>query len=286
MSIRIVSDSSADLLCLEGADFVSVPMHVVTDERDFCDDAKLDTVEMLSYMESYSGKSGSACPGVGDYLLAFGDAEEIFCVTITSGLSGSYNAARAAAMQYEEAHEGRRVFVIDTRSTGPESTLIIEKLQKMIGEGLTFEVIVSEIERYCRRTHLIFCLQSLHNLAANGRANPVVAKLAGFLGIRVIGRASEKGELEMLTKSRGGERAIADIIKHMKDNGYRGGRVRIHHAENPRAAMVLKKRLLSEFEGAQITVSRTRGLCSFYAERGGLLVGFEGARKKQEKKND
>ncbi len=283
MSMKIVADSSADLFKLDDVDFVSVAMRVVTDERDFSDNENLNTLEMMEYMEKYTGKSGSACPGVGDYLLAFGEAEEIFCVTITSGLSGSFNAARAAAMQYEEAHEGRRVYVIDTKSTGPESALIVMKLRDMIQSGLSFDVIVYEIEKYRRHTHLIFCLQSLHNLAANGRANPVVAKLAGFLGIRVIGQASLAGELEMLCKSRGGERAIADIIKHMKENGYRGGAVRIHHAENPRAALVLKKRLLAEFEGAQITLSRTHGLCSFYAERGGLLVGFEGARKRQEK---
>ena len=283
MAMKIVADSSADLFKLEEVPFTSVPMRVVTDERDFCDNEHLDTLEMMEYMEKYTGKSGSACPGVGDYLLAFGDAEEIFCVTITSGLSGSYNAARAAALQYEEEHEGRRVCVIDTKSTGPESALIVLKLQEMIKSGLSFDVISYEIGRYCRRTHLIFCLQSLHNLAANGRANPVVAKVAGFLGIRVIGRASIAGELETLCKSRGGERAIADIIKHMKENGYAGGAVRIHHAENPRAAIVLKKRLLAEFEGAQITIARTHGLCSFYAERGGLLVGFEGAKKRVDK---
>ena len=283
MSMKIVADSSADLFKLDGVDFASVPMRVVTAERDFCDNEKLDVIEMMEYMEKYTGKSGSACPGIGDYLLAFGDAEEIFCVTITSGLSGSYNAARLAASQYEQEHEGRRVCVIDTRSAGPECALIVMQLKDMIEKGLSFDVIAYEIERYRRRTHLIFCLQSLHNLAANGRANPVVAKVAGLLGIRVVGQASPAGELEMLCKSRGGERAIADIIKHMKENGYAGGAVRIHHAENPRAALVLKKRLLAEFEGAQITIARTHGLCTFYAEKGGFLVGFEGAKKKSEK---
>lgn len=283
MSMKIVADSSADLFKLEEVPFASVPMRVVTDERDFCDNEKLNTLEMMDYMEKYTGKSGSACPGMGDYLLAFGEADEIFCVTITSGLSGSYNAARAAALQYEEENPGRRVCVIDTKSTGPEMALIIMKLQDMIKHGLSFDVISYEIERYCRKTHLIFCLQSLHNLAANGRANPVVAKVAGLLGIRVVGKASTAGELEMLCKSRGGERAVADVIKHMKEEGYAGGTVRIHHAENPRAALYLKKKLLAEFEGAQITLSRTHGLCSFYTERGGLLIGFEGARKKTDK---
>ena len=279
MNFKIVADSSADLFKLEDVPFASVPMHIVTDGEDFCDDEHLDTCEMISYMEKYSGKSGSACPGIADYLTAFGESEQVFCVTITSGLSGSYNAAVAAAHQYEEEHDGSRVYVIDTKSTGPESTLIIEKLRELILQAKSFDEIVREIERYRRRTHLIFCLQSLHNLAANGRANPVVAKVAGFLGIRVIGRASIKGELEVLCKSRGGEKAIADIIKKMQENGYSGGRVRIHHAENPRAALVLKKRLLALYADAQITVARTHGLCSFYAERGGLLVGFDGEKK-------
>ena len=57
--------------------------------------------------------------------------------------------------------------------------------------------------------------------------------------------------------------------------GYNGGKVRIDHCFNSVAANVLKEKLLAKFEDADIVVGRSYGLCSFYAERGGLLVGFE-----------
>ena len=68
---------------------------------------------------------------------------------------------------------------------------------------------------------------------------------------------------------------IADIVKNMSGDGYCGGRVRIHHADNPKAAELLREKILSEYPTSDVTVAFARGLCSFYAERGGLLVGFE-----------
>ena len=284
MNIRIVADSSADMTAFEkksfgDACFESVPMRVVAGTKEFVDDGALNAGDMLDFLSHYRGKSGSACPGVGDYLEAFGEAENVFCVTITSGLSGSCNAARAAAKQYVAMHPQRRVYVIDTLSAGPECALIAERLGLCVKSGLSFEEIVSEIRRYRTRTHLAFCLESLHNLANNGRVSHVVAKLAGVLGVRIVGQASIKGELETVGKARGAEKAIDEVAALMEKNGYHGGRVRIHHCENPRAAAALKKRLLARYPEAKIVLAETRGLCSFYAERGGFLVGYEGAIK-------
>ena len=86
MKIKIVADSSANLYTLDGGvEFVSAPLTIRTDEREFVDTADLDVRDMVDYLSKYKGKSGSACPGVGDYLDAFGDADEIYCVTIRSG---------------------------------------------------------------------------------------------------------------------------------------------------------------------------------------------------------
>lgn len=280
---KIVADSSADLLTLSDVPFKSVALKIGTADFEYVDDATLDVEEMMTALEGYSGKSGSSCPSVGDYLAAFGESEQIFCVTITRGLSGSYNAAMKAASDYRAANPERRVYVIDTLSTGPECTMLIEKLQSLILADLSFDEIVDKINEYKRQTHLIFALESLKNLANNGRVNSVVAKLAGILGIRVVGQASTQGTLEISAKVRGGEKAIAEIMKVMDENGYQGGVVRIHHADNPRAALVLKKRIKALYPDATIKVKHTRGLCSFYAERGGLLVGYEGKKKTQER---
>lgn len=275
MNFKIVTDSSADMTALAAVPFASVPLTVNTAEREFVDNAELDTIAMLDYLKKYKGRSGSACPSPAAYLEAFGDAENVFCVTITSNLSGSCNSAVNAAKLYTAEHPDRRVQVIDSLSTGPENALIIEKLAELIGRGMSFDEICTEIAEYQKSTHLIFALESLHNLANNGRVNPLVAKISGVLGIRVIGKASAVGTLEITNKSRGAHGALRDIIANMKSTGYAGGRVKIHHANNPAAAEAIKARLLTDFPTATVTVGETRALCSFYAESGGVLVGFE-----------
>ena len=275
MSFKIVSDSSSDVRELSGVPFASAPLKVITDDKEYVDNNNLDVIEMLTDLKHYKGRSRSSCPSSGEYVEAFGDAENVFCITITSGLSGSCNAANVAAKQYMEEHPDRKVHVIDSLSTGPENALIIEKLRDLIIDGNDFESIKEKITDYNNHTRLIFALESMHNLANNGRVNPVVAKMAGILGIRAIGRASGEGVLEMICKSRGPVNAANDILSNMIGDGYSGGRVKIHHANNSAAAELLKGKIEEKYPDSKIEIAMAGGLCSFYAEQGGLLVGFE-----------
>ena len=129
MSFKIVFDSSADIRELSGVPFESAPLKIITDNREYVDDSSLDIIEMLSDLKQYKGRSRSSCPSSGEYVEAFGDAENIFCVTITSGLSGSFNSANVAAKNYLEEHPDRHVHIIDSLSTGAENTLLIHKLR-------------------------------------------------------------------------------------------------------------------------------------------------------------
>lgn len=276
MNYKIVSDSSSDLRELSGIDFESAPLKIITDNKEYIDDASLDVVGMLSDLKAYKGKSRSSCPNSEEYLRAFGDAENIFCITITSNLSGSFNSASIAAKQYKEAHPDCNIHVIDSLTTGPETALVIEKLRSLILEGEDFESIKEEITDYnTNHTRLLFALESMHNLANNGRVNPIVAKMAGLLGIRAIGRASDVGTLEMICKSRGPVAMVNDIFANMVGDGYKGGRVKIHHANNLSATELLISKIRENYPDAQIDVGFAGGLCSFYAEQGGLLIGFE-----------
>ena len=140
---------------------------------------------------------------------------------------------------------------------------------------MDFDAVCEEILAYKKHTHLLFSLESLANLARNGRVKPAVAAVARMLGIRVIGRASESGELEVLCKTRGEHGALERIVLEMKAGGFTNGKVHIAHCGNPEAAKRLKLMLHAVFEGAQVDVSECGGLCSYYAELGGLMVGYE-----------
>ena len=274
-TIKIVADSSANVLTMKTVPFSCAPMKVISAEREFVDSGELNLEGMLSYFSQYKGKSQTSCPNTGDWLEAFAGAEDVFVVTITSGLSGSYNSACAAKELHEAENPGSRVFVIDSLSAGPELTLILEKLEELIGQGMDFEEICREIKAYQQKTGLIFMLESLNNFAANGRVSPAVAKIAGVLGIRIVGKASDVGTLEPTDKCRGEAKSLATLLEKLKEYGMSNGKVQIAHCQNEAAANKLKEMIASSLPGVTVNIGINRGLCSYYAEKGGLLVGFE-----------
>lgn len=273
--IKIVTDSSADLLSLSRVPYAVAPMKIITAAREFVDDATLNVPEQLAFFETYKGQSKSSCPNVSDWLEAFGDAERIICITITSGLSGSYNSACMAKEIYEADLADRRVFVLDSLSAGPELTLLVDQLETWILEGRPYEEICARLAAYADRLELCFMLKSLRNFANNGRVSPAVARITGLLGICIVGRAGDEGTLEPTHKCRGESRALETLVEDMIAKGYAGGRVRVGHCRNEAAALKLRELITARYENATVFIHELRGLCSFYAEDGGVLVGFE-----------
>ena len=145
-----------------------------------------------------------------------------------------------------------------------------------MAQGLDFDEIDAQVRAYLATTRLAFSLESLENLARNGRVNPAVAKLVGVLGIRIVGRASDEGTLQQLHKCRGEKKALTAIFDEMKERGYCGGKVWIDHCLNLKAAMALKEIICNQFPDSDVRIGTCTGLCSYYAEQGGLLVGYEG----------
>lgn len=273
--MKIVSDSASNITTLKDVKFASVSIRVLTDKKEYVDDSEAGVAKMVEELAVYKGKSRTSCPAPGDWIEAFDGEDEIFVTTITSGLSGSYNSAMVAKQQYEDENPGKKVFVIDSLSAGPEIGLIIYKLRDLILAGKDFDTISKEIMEYKEKTMLSFSLENLANLANNGRVNPAIAKIVGFVGIRLVGRASIEGTLQPTDKSRGEKKALITIMNNMKKYGYIGGKVLIDHCQNPDAAAELKSMLKVEFKDADIRIGTNKALCSFYAEKGGVLVGYE-----------
>ena len=276
MSFKIVADSSANIHTIAGdAAYTTVPLKIVAG-KEFVDDAALDVAQMVEHLQNHKGKSGSSCPNVGEWLAAFGDAECVFGITITKHLSGSYNAARQAAETYMEEHPGRKAFIFDSLSTGPEMMMIAEKIRLCEAEGDDFETTKAKVLEYQNHNHTLFCLESMMNLARNGRVPMAVAKIGGMLGIRVAGDV-EGGQITPVHKPRGAKKATQVLLEMMKERGFRdGNQLRIAHCFAESQALALRDAVVAEFPNTRFTLEPTAGLCSFYAEAGGLIIGFEG----------
>lgn len=123
--------------------------------------------------------------------------------------------------------------------------------------------------------HHLCCSKAAARRPTDCRVSTALAVAASFFGIRIVGKASDKGELEPLHKCRGGKRAIGQLWECMLKSGYSGGKVRIRHSGNPNAADILAQQIKNSFPNADIKIGENRGLCSYYAEKGGIPIGFE-----------
>ena len=273
MKMKIVADSASNVYEMSAVNYASVPLKIIA-QKEYVDDKNLDVYNMAQEIKAYKGKSGTSCPNAAEWEEAFGDAEGVFCVTITSKLSGSYNSAVMAGNQYMEEHPGRKVHVVDSLSTGPHMKMIIDKLAELINAGLSFEEVKEQITEYYSHTHLLFSLESVTNLARNGRVSPAIAMAVNALGIRIVGEAVE-GQLEQRNKCRGEKRAIPLLLNNMKELGFKGSKVMIGHCYNEKGAQSLKELIFSEFPECQIEIHLNHALNCFYAELGGILVAFE-----------
>lgn len=279
MTWKIVADSGCDYRTIENLAvdtlFESVPLTIQVGDEIFIDNNQLNIDEMMEKMYATSSASKSACPSPDDYMKAFNGASNIFVVTITGTLSGSYNSAQVAKRLYLEDHPDVNIHIIDTLSAGGENDLIIKKLNLLIGQGLSYEEVIKEITAYQAKTKLLFVLSKVDNLVKNGRLSKLLGAVVGLLNIRMVGEASQDGKLELLQKARGAKKSLIAAFDELIKAGYAGGQIIIAHRNNPKFCQQFSEMVRGRFPQAVIEVIPTSGLCSFYAEENGLLMGYE-----------
>ncbi|HFU4009676.1 TPA: DegV family protein [Streptococcus suis] len=276
---KIVVDSGCDYRQLKNlapdTEFISVPLTIQVGDQAFVDDANLDIDHMMEVMEASKSAAGSACPSPQAYQAAFEGAENIIVMTITGGLSGSFNAARVARDMYLEEHPEVNIHLIDSLSAGGEMDLIVDQINRLIATGMEFEELVQAITTYQENSKLLFVLAKVDNLVKNGRLSKLVGTVVGLLNIRMVGEASSEGKLELLQKARGHKKSVTAAFEEMKKAGYNGGRIVMAHRNNAKFFQQFSELVKASFPNAIVDQVATSGLCSFYAEDGGLLMGYE-----------
>lgn len=279
MTWKIVVDTGCDFRELPDlapdTAFVRVPFTIQVGDEAFVDDLNLDIDQMMATMYASSVAAGSACPSPDAFLEAYRGADKVIVVTITGTLSGSHNSARLAKEMYLEENPNAQVHLIDSLSAGGEVDLLALEINRLIKEGLDFDALVDAITAYNAKTKLIFVLAKVDNLVKNGRLSKLVGAVVGLLNIRMVGEASSEGKLELLQKARGQKKAVTAAIEEMLKAGYQGGKVVITHRNNEKICQQLEEGLRAKFPDVSFTAVPTSGLCSFYAEEGGILMGYE-----------
>lgn len=277
MKWKIVSDSACDLrgadYTCEEAGFETVPFYLRIGDTEYEDNESLDTLGMIDAMERCPEIGSSACPPPMAWSQTFDEAENVIAVTISKGLSGSFGSASAAREMSLTKALSKKISILDSMSTGPAMAMCISHAIDWIKEGKPFEYVSEKSQELLKNTRTVFALSCFDNLVKNGRMTKFAGFVAKKLGMWGVGIALD-GRIAMKGKTRGANRVINAIIEDMRERGFRCREIVISHCHNAALAEKLRERVLEKWSNAKITILKTRGLDSFYAERGGLIVAY------------
>ncbi len=274
---KIVAGSSCDLTeeMKESLGVELVPFKVTLDGREFIDDENLDVYEMIDFMNK-SKEVKTSCPAPGDFIEAFQGERDIFVVTISKNLSGAYNAAVVARDMVLEGEENKRIHIFDSESASAGETLVTLRLKEEIDKGLTFDEIIENVNKYIKEVKTFFILESLNNLIKNGRISKTAGLIANVLNFKPIMQDNGSGSIELYEKVRGKKRAFSTLIKAIGKVGEKsdGRRLVITHVNALDIALELKESIVEKYNFKEVLVVQTAGLCSAYADDGGIVLAY------------
>jgi DegV family protein with EDD domain len=276
---RLVADSSCDLApdMFEGpeAGFATVPLRILIGDLEFVDLPSTDPIQMLEAMRHSRGPSSSSCPSPEAFAEEFRKARNCIAVTISSGLSGTYNCALQAMRMVLDDNPDHNIHVVDSRATAGVMVLLLRRLRQLIAQELSFEAVVEQIEHYRNQLRILFSLASFENLVRNGRMSRATGVLASALSIRPVATNSPQGEIVDLEKPRGEKRAIDRMVTLMGEVKDMTGRPAIiTHVNNPSAAQAMRAAIEKAYAVSGVTILRSGCLTSFYADDKGLMLSF------------
>jgi len=280
MKWNIIADSSCDLHNFSIPEneiyYSTVPFGFNIGTKTLIDDAELDTQVLLNEIVLTSEKVGTACPAPYDWYNAMGKDGNCILLTISGALSGSANSAVVAKNMILRENPDRKIAIIDTKSTGPEIVLLVYKLCDLIKSNLLFDDVIKQANEILSESRITFALSSFDNLIKAGRMPKMVGRIAKMLGIWGVGIASEQGTIVVKRKVCGKLGAIRAIIEDIETRVIYPLSVVISHCHNLEFAQRLKDKIKETWEKVVVQIIPTRGLCSYYAEQGGVIVGFWG----------
>lgn len=277
--IAIVCDTSADFSRedAEAMEIIYVPFTIDANGNNYIDNYDMDLDSLYRDMKETREPIRTGCPSPFHYKEAIekADAEECFVVTISSKLSGSYNAAASAIHAVEEENPDKKIALIDSKSASAGTTNVVAKLYEWIEEGRAFEDIHKAIKDYADEQHTFFILESMDNLIKNGRIPKLAGKAVNVLNMKPIMK-SDNGTIALHQINRGFKKSLMrlgdELIKISKEKSADLITICYSHAEDK--AEILKNRLQDEIENAKILMIQTKGLASAYADYGGIVVAL------------
>lgn len=278
MSYKIIGDSCTDLPheLKEDPHFKLVPLTLIVDDVSIVDDETFNQKKFLEMVKASPHSPKSACPSPEDYMKEFDYDGDIYVVTLSSPLSGSYNSAELAKKLYLEEHPDKKIEVIDSRSASVGQTLIAMKIKELIESKYTFEAVVDKVNSFRDGLMTKFVLESLDTLRKNGRLSGLQAIIASALNIKPVMGATLEGTICKVDQARGIVKALIQMAKSIEEDVKKPHEkiLGIAHCNNRERAEFVKAEVLKRVPFKDCFIVDTAGVSSMYANEGGIITAY------------
>ncbi len=276
MRYKIVVDSCCELPenYKKDSRFEIVPLGLEVGDYIVQDDENFNQKEFLQKVADYPQCPKSSCPSPERFREAYHDgAEEIYVVTLSSHLSGSYNSAELGRSLYSEKYGEKKIHVVDSESASCGETQLVEKIIACKDAGLGFEETVKAVETFKRKMRTYFVLDNLETLRKNGRLSGVKALVASTLNIKPV-MVGNLGVIEQKGQAIGINKALAKmadcIVGDVEEPEERT--LMITHCNCPERAEFMRGLMEKRASYKRVLVMDTAGVSSMYANDGGVIV--------------
>lgn len=278
MRYKIVADSSCDLTkeLKEKMDVGLVPLTIEVDNKTFVDNQDINVKTLIQAMKDSKLGFKTACPSPADFMNEYEKADNVFVVTLSSALSGTYNSAMMAKEMMLENVSDKFIHVFDSLSASVAETLVSIKIHELIEANHDKFEIVNKVENYIKEMKTFFILDSLDNLIKTGRINKIVGQVATALNIKPIMGADDDGSIKLVEKIRGSKKAFKRLAEIIGEQGSKleDKIIAISHCNALEKAEALKLDIQQRYNFKKIIIVEMAGLSTAYANDGGIIVAF------------
>ncbi len=283
MKYKIVVDSCCDLTDeMRGWNNLEVvPLTLEVGDYHIFDDADFDQDDFISRVKAYDGVAKSACPAPDAFKKAYeGDCEEVYVLTITDKLSGTYNSALQGKALYEEEHnDGKKIYVFNSLSTSGTETLVAQEIRRVCELGMPFEEVKSYINDYIvNHNSLYFCLESLDALKNNGRLFALAASVLEKIKIKLVCKRTDEGNITLSGQDFTINRALIKLVNFIandtKDKNLKNKTLIISYVCCKDRADFVAQKVREKTGFANVITLKASGLNSLYAADGGIIVSY------------
>ncbi|OFV83376.1 MAG: hypothetical protein A2Y78_13215 [Acidobacteria bacterium RBG_13_68_16] len=256
-TIALVSDSSCDLTeaSAHAIGVVKVPLTLTFGEETFTDGVDITPPQFYQRLSASAVPPKTSQPAVGDFRTTFRrlleSHEGIVSLHLSAGLSGTYQAALAAAQQVNAA----RIRVVDTRQISVTLGFVAEAVGEAIAAGASLDEAAALAERVSRQIKLFAAFPSLETAVRGGRVSPAQARVAGLLRINPVLTVGEDGKVARDGIHLGFVASLRGLVRRaVRFAEGRPVRLMIAHASAIGAAEYVAERLTARFGVTDIPI--------------------------------